>query len=172
VILTVGNLAPMGGELNVRQAIHALLNTQFAVLMFVSSWVVGPALAYLITKTLLLAEPYAIGLLLASPAPCAPFYPMVVRRSRGDVAFAAALLLLTAVGTALMMTLILPLMIRGLTVSASAIANPLFTLVLTPEVIGIAIRVYDASVARKLLPVVKRIAGIFTLTTLVFVLVF
>jgi len=171
VIFTIGNLAAMGLELNVREAIHALLNTQFVALIFVWSWVVGPALAYLITKTLPLAEPYAIGLLLASPAPCAPFYPMVVRKSRGDVAFAAALLLLTAVGTTEMMPLILPLMIRGLTVSAWAIAKPLLTLVLTPLVIGITIRVFAAGVADKLLPVVKRIAGIFTLATLVFVVV-
>ena len=171
VIFTIGNLAAMGLELNVRKALHALLNTQFVALIFVWSWVVGPALAYLITKTLPLAEPYAIGLLLASPAPCAPFYPMVVRKSRGDVAFAAALLLLTAVGTTEMMPLILPLMIRGLTVSAWAIAKPLLTLVLTPLVIGITIRVFAAGVADKLLPVVKRIAGIFTLATLVFVVV-
>jgi len=171
VIFTVGNLAAMGLELNVREAIHALRNTQFVALIFGWSWVVGPALAYLITKTLPLAEPYAIGLLLASLAPCAPFYPMVVRKSRGDVAFAAALLLLTAVGTVVLMPLMLPLMIRGLTVSTWAIAKPLLTLVLTPLVIGIAIRVYAANVADKLFPVVKRIAGIFTLITLVFVLV-
>jgi BASS family bile acid:Na+ symporter len=171
VLFTVGNLAAMGLELNVRKAIHALLNKQFVALIFGWSWVVGPVLAYLITKTLPLAEPYAIGLLLASPAPCAPFYPMVVRKSRGDIAFAAALLLLTTVGTAVMMPLILPLIIRDLTVSAWSIAKPLLTLVLTPLVIGVVTRVYDANVADKLLPVVKRIAGTFTMTTLAFVLV-
>ena len=171
VLFTVGNLAAMGLELDVREATRALLNTRFVALIVVWSWVVGPAFAYLITKASSLAEPYAIGLLLASPAPCAPFFPIVVRKSRGDVASAAALLLLTAVGTAVMMPLILPLMITGLIVSAWAIAKPFLTLVLTPLVIGIAIRIFAASVADKLLPVVKRIAGIFTLATLVFVLV-
>jgi len=61
-------------------------------------------------------------------------------------------------------------MIKGLTVSAWAIAKPLLTLVLTPLVIGIALRVYAPPVAAKLFPVVKRIAGIFTLITLVLVL--
>lgn len=171
IIFTVGNLAAMGLELNVREAIKALRNAKFVGLIFVWSWVVGPALAYLFTKILPLAEPYAIGLLLASPAPCAPFYPLVVRKARGDVAFAAALLLLTAVGTVVLMPLMLPLMIKGLAVSAWAIAKPLLTLVLTPLVIGIALRVYAAPVAARLFPVVKRIAGIFTLITLVLVLV-
>ena len=170
VIFTVGNLAAMGLELNVREAIKAVRNARFVAMIFVWSWVVGPALAYLLTKVLPLAEPYAIGLLLAGPAPCAPFYPVVVRKAKGDVAFAAALLLLTAVGTVVMMPLMLPLMIKGLTVSAWAIAKPLLTLVLTPLLIGIAIRVYAAKAADKLFPVVKRIAGLFTLLVLIFVL--
>ena len=170
VIFTVGNLAAMGLELNVREAIKAVRNARFVAMIFVWSWVVGPALAYLLTKVLPLAEPYAIGLLLAGPAPCAPFYPVVVRKAKGDVAFAAALLLLTAVGTVVMMPLMLPLMIKGLTVSAWAIAKPLLTLVLTPLLIGIAIRVYAAKAADRLFPIVKKIAGLFTLLVLVFVL--
>jgi bile acid:Na+ symporter, BASS family len=171
VIFTVGNLAAMGLELNVRDAIKALQSARFVVLVFVWSWVVGPAFAYLLSKILPLAEPYAIGLLLAGPAPCAPFYPLVVRKARGDVAFAAALLLLTAVGTVVLMPVMLPLMIKGLTVSAWAIAKPLLTLVLTPLLIGIALRVYAAPVADKLFPVVKRIAGLFTVLVLALVLV-
>jgi BASS family bile acid:Na+ symporter len=171
VIFTVGNLAAMGLELNVREALNALRNARFVALIFLWSWVVGPALALLISRIIPLAEPYAIGLLLASPAPCAPFYPLVVRKARGDVAFAAALLLLTAVGTVVLMPLMLPLMIKGLTVSAWAIAKPLLTLVLAPLAIGIAIRVYAAAIADKLFPVVKRIAGVFTIITLVLVLV-
>ena len=163
VIFTAGNLGAMGLELNVREAIKALRNGRFVGLVFVWSWVVGPVLAWLITKILPLTEPYALGLILASPAPCAPFYPMMVRKCRGDGGFAAALLLLTAIGTVVLMPLMLPLMAKGLTVSAWAIAKPLLTLVLTPLMIGIAIRVYAAPVADKLFPVVKKIAGLFTL---------
>jgi BASS family bile acid:Na+ symporter len=170
VIFTVGNLAAMGLELNVREAVAALRNTRFVALVVVWGWVVGPAFAWLLTKVLPLAEPYAIGLILAGPAPCAPFYPLVVRKARGDVGFAAALLLLTAVGSVVLMPLMLPLLIKGLTVSTWAIARPLLTLVLTPLLIGIALRVYAAPVAARLFPVVKRIAGIATLMVLVLVL--
>jgi BASS family bile acid:Na+ symporter len=170
VLFTVGNLGAMGLELNVREAVKALRNVRFAGLIFLWSWVVGPALALLITKILPLSEPHAIGLILASPAPCAPFYPMVVRRARGDAGFAAALLLLTAVGTVVLMPFMLPLMIKGLRVSAWTIAKPLITLVLTPLLIGIAIKVYAAPVADKLFPVVKKIAGLATLITLILVM--
>lgn len=170
VIFTVGNLAAMGLELNVSEAIKALRNPRFVALVFVWSWVVGPAFAYLLTKVLPLAEPYASGLLLASPAPCAPFYPLVVRRARGDAGFAAALLLLTTVGSVVLMPMMLPLMIPGLTVSAWTIARPLLTLVLAPLLLGSAVRVCAAPVAARLLPVVKRIAGVATLVVLVLVL--
>ena len=40
------------------------------------SWVVGPALAVLLTKILPMAEPYAVGLLIFSLAPTAPALPM------------------------------------------------------------------------------------------------
>ncbi|MBS0196508.1 MAG: hypothetical protein JSR77_07100 [Planctomycetes bacterium] len=171
VIFTVGNLAAMGLELRVREAIRAVPNPRFVILIVAWSWVIGPAFAYLLAKILPLAEPYAIGLLLAGPAPCAPFYPMVVKLARGDVGYAAALLLLTAIGTVLLMPVLLPLMISGLSVSAWAIAKPLLTLVMTPLVVGIAFRTFAARTADVLHPLVKRIAGLFTLITLVLVFV-
>jgi BASS family bile acid:Na+ symporter len=96
---------------------------------------------------------------------------MVVSKARGDVAFAGALLLLTAVGTVVLMPLTLPLMIKGLAVSAWAIAKPLLTMVLLPLLVGIALRAYAAPLAARLFPVVKRIAGVFTMLTLGLVLV-
>jgi BASS family bile acid:Na+ symporter len=171
VLFTVSNVGAMGLEFNLSGAIKALRSARFIVLTVVWSWVVGPALAWLVTKTLPLAEPYAMGLLLAGPAPCAPFYPLVVRKARGDAAFAGAVLLLTAVGTVVVMPLMVPLLIKGLTVSAWAIAKPLLTLVLIPLLIGLAFRIFAAPVAARLSPIVKRIAGISTLVVLILVLV-
>lgn len=171
VVFTVANLASMGLELNVRDALKALRHPRFVALVVAWSWVIGPALAYLLAKTLPLAEPYGVGLLLAGPAPCAPFYPLVVKRGRADVGYAAALLLLTSVGTVALMPLLLPQMIPGLTVSALAIAKPLVTLVLVPLLIAMALRHFAPAAAARLFPVVKRIAGLFTLMVLIFVVV-
>jgi bile acid:Na+ symporter, BASS family len=171
VIFTVANLAAMGLELNLPEAIKTLRSARFLMLTIVWGWVVGPALAYLITRVLPLAEPHAAGLLLASMAPTAPFFPLVVRKARADMAFAAAFILLATLGTVALMPLLAPLMIKGLTVSTWAIAKPLLTMVLLPLVIGLALRVYNAPVAAKLFPVVKRIGGISTVVVLVLTLV-
>ncbi len=171
VVFTVGNLAAMGLELNLPEALKTLRSPRFVVLTVVWGWLVGPALAWLITRVLPLSEPHAAGLLLVSVAPAAPFFPLVVRKARADMAFAAAFMLLATVGTVALMPILTPLLVKGVTVSAWAIAKPLLTMVLLPLVIGLALRVYKAPVAARLFPVVKLIAGISTVLVLVLTLV-
>ena len=97
------------------------------MLTLVWGWVVGPAFAVLLTKVLPLSEPYAIGLLIFSLAPVAPF----LRRwskARGDMGFAGALVPLVMVGTVVLMPLMAPLLIKGVTISTSSLAKPLLLL--------------------------------------------
>lgn len=171
VIFTVANLAAMGMELNAHEAIQTLRSARFVLLTVVWGWVVGPILAYLITKVIPLAGPHADGLLLVSMAPAAPFFPPMVRKARGDMAFAGAFMLLATVGTVALLPMLAPPMIKGLTVITWGIAKPLLTMVALPLVIGLALRVYAARVAAKLFPVVKGIGGVSTLLVLVLTIV-
>ena len=87
------------------------------------------------------------------------------------MSFAAAFMLLTTIGTVLLLPLLAPLLIQGLTVNSWSLARPLLVLVLLPMVIGIAIRVFAPNAAEKLLPVVQKIGTVFLLFTLVLTLV-
>ena len=78
LVFTVSNLAAMGLQVKLPNLIAASRNRKFLSLVFVWGWVLGPALGYLITKVLPLAEPYVIVVLLTSLAPCAPFLQQVV----------------------------------------------------------------------------------------------
>jgi BASS family bile acid:Na+ symporter len=133
-------------------------------------WVVGPVLGYLITRVLPLAEPFAAVVLLTSLAPCAPFLPPMIGKARGDVNFAGAFIPLAAVGTVAFMPLLAPLMIKGLTLSAAALAKPLVITVLIPLLVGALVRTYAAAMAGKIFPVVKLIAGLSTALTVLFCL--
>jgi BASS family bile acid:Na+ symporter len=166
VIFTVSNLAAMGLELNLREALRTLRSARAVALILVWGWVVGPALALLITKVLPLTEAYGAGLLLISLAPTAPFFPLMVRRAHGDMSFAGAFMLLTTIGTVLLLPLMAPLLIKGLTVDTWSLAEPLLIMVLVPMLIGGAIRVFVPNAANKLFPVVKKIGGISLLVTL------
>jgi BASS family bile acid:Na+ symporter len=150
--------------------VTALKNRKAIALIFIWGWVLGPSYGYLITKALPLAEPFALVVLLASLAPCAPILQQVVGKARGDMGFAGAFIPIVAIGTVVLMPLLAPVLIKGLTVSAAALAKPLLLTILLPLVIGAAIRHYADKVATKIFPAVKGLAFLSTLTTIVWCL--
>lgn len=165
----LANLGSMGLELDLRETLEALRSFRVLALTLVWCWVVGPALAVVLTKVLPMAEPYAVGLILFSLAPTAPMLPILIRRARADISFAAAIMPLAVVSTVILMPLLAPLLIPGLTLSSWDIGKPLLLTMLLPLAIGVFIKVYAARVADAIFPVVKKIAGISTLLLLGFV---
>jgi len=133
--------------------------------------VVGPACAWTIVKFLPLSEGHAAGLLLISLAPTAPFYPLMVRRAHGDMSFGAATMLVTRVGAVVLLPLMAPLLIKGVTVDSWSLAKPMLIMALLPMVIGIALKVNAEPLADKLFPAVKRIGDVSLLLTLALTLV-
>jgi BASS family bile acid:Na+ symporter len=107
-------------------------------------------------------QSYADGLLLLAMAPCAPYLPMVVEKSRGDIGYAATLILLTAVGTVLFMPIAVPLVVKGLTSSAWTIAKPLLYFILIPLAVGMAVHMASKPVADRLSTYVKPTTSIAT----------
>jgi len=168
---TVSNLAAMGLQVKMPEVIAALQNKKSLVLIFVWGWVLGPAFGYLITWVFPLAEPYVIVILLASLAPCAPFLQQMVGKARGDMGFAGALIPLVAVGTVVLMPLMAPLLIKGLTINTWALAKPLLLTILLPLLTGAALRHYADSAATRISPAVKGLALLSTLTTIIWCLV-
>ena len=162
-IFTVSNLFYLGLQVKLPELVAGLKNKKAIVLIFVWGWVLGPALAYLIAWVLPLREPFVIGLLLSSLAPVTPFLPLAVEKARGDISFAATFVPVVMVGTVVLMPLMAPLMIKGVSVSAWSIAKPLILSVLLPLAIGAAILHFAESVANRILPVIRVIAKITTL---------
>ena len=170
-IFTVSNLATMGLQVKMSEVVVALRNKKSLALIFVWGWVLGPAFGYLITRLLPLAEPYVVVVLLASLAPCAPFLQQMVGKARGDMGFAGALIPLVAVGTVVLMPLMAPLLIKGLTISTWSLAKPLLLTILLPLIMGAAFRHYAGTGATRILPAVKGLALLSTLLTIVWCLV-
>ncbi len=170
-IFTVSNLAAMGLQVKIPEVAVALRNRKSLALIFLWGWVLGPAFGLLITKVLPLAEPFVIVVLLASLAPCAPFLQQMVGKARGDMGFAGALIPLVAVGTVVLMPLMAPLLITGLTIDTWALAKPLLVTILLPLMIGAATRHYAGTAATRIFPAIKGLALLSTLLTIVWCLV-
>jgi BASS family bile acid:Na+ symporter len=171
VIFTVSNIGAMGLGLNLREALKDLRSIRLIGLVLLWGWVIGPALGWLINGILPLSEGHAAGLLLISLAPTAAFFPLMVSKARGDMSFAAAFMLLTTIGTVLLLPLLAPLLIQGLTVDSRSLAKPLIVMVLLPLLIGGSIRAFAPNVAQELLPVAQKIGTIFLLIALALTLV-
>jgi len=166
VVFTVANLMAGGLECDLKEALKWLRSPKLLVPSLFWGWVVGPALAWLIILVLPLSEGHAAGLILTSLAPIAPFLPLAAMKARGDMTFTGAYILLGTVVTVVLMPVMAPLLIKGLTLSTWPLAKPLILLVLIPLLIGVAIRFYKPTVAARIFPWVKKTGGIFLLLCL------
>ena len=166
VVFTVSGLMAGGLECDLKEALKWLGSPKLLVPSMLWGWVVGPALAFLLIKILPLSEGHAAGLILTSLAPIAPFLPLAAMKSRGDMTFSGAYVLLGTVMTVVLMPIMAPLLIKGLTLSTWPLAKPLIILVLIPLLIGVALRFYKPAVAAKIFPWVKKTSGIWLLLCL------
>ena len=171
VIFTASNLAVMGLQVKSAEVVAGLKQPKTLAAIFVWGWVLGPALGLLIAWALPLPAPFVTGLLLFSLAPCAPFFPLMVPKARGDMSYAGALVPLAAVGTVIFMPLMAPLLIEGVALSAGTLAKMLLVTVLLPLAVGAVLREYARAVATKIFPTVNVIAKLSTLGCLVYGLV-
>ncbi len=170
VIFMIGSLLEMGLKLDLPETRKALRNVNFLVLCLAWSFLLNPALALLLTKTIPLAKPYALGLMFLGMAPCAPFLPMVAQKAGGDLSYVAAFMVLAAVGTAIYMPFAVPILVPGFSADAWTIAKPLVFFILLPLAIGAALRSVSRSFADKILPAVKRLTDLDILLMLVVIL--
>lgn len=171
LVFTVSNLAAMGLQVRMPEVMVALRDKKAMALIFVWGWIVGPAVAYVITKALPLAEPYVVVVYLCSLAPCAPFLQQMVAKARGDMGFAGAFVPLVMVGTVVLMPVMAPYLVTGVTISTASLAKPLLLTILLPLIIGAVFRHYADRGATKIFPAVKGLALISTLLTICWCLV-
>ncbi|MGZ7102151.1 MAG: bile acid:sodium symporter [Candidatus Angelobacter sp.] len=163
VIFMVGNLLEVGLRLNVAEALGALRNARFVLLTFLWCFVLGPAVAVLLTMIIPLGEPYALGLVFLGMAPCSPAIPMMVKKAGGSVAYMSAFMLVAFAGTVVLMPFLVPLLAKGFTADPWTIAKPLVLFITIPLVIGAAIRGAARAFAEKAAPIVKKVTGLNTL---------
>ncbi len=168
IFYCVANLGSMGLELNLQETIKALRSPRLVTLTLVWSWILGPVLAILITKILPLSNAHAAGLLLFSLAPTAPMLPILIRKAKADMDISAAMMPMAVVGTVILMPLLAPVLIPGVSVSGMALAKQLILTVLLPLVAGVLMMVFAKKAGTAIFPYVKKLASLTTLLLLGF----
>lgn len=152
----------MGLALPVRDAMAGLADLRLGLLVLVLGFGISPALAVGLAWAFRLDGSYASGLLLLGMTPCAPFLSTVVERAGGDRTRAAAVLLITAAGTILLLPVAVPLALPGLAVDVWTIAQPLLLMVVLPLVVGMTLLGIAPGLAARIRSPVKQITGVAT----------
>ena len=168
LVFTVSNLLVMGLQVNLGKMFKIALNPKFLGLTFGLGFIIGPAIAFLITLLLPLDNMYVAVLFIGSLAPCAPFLPPLLPKARGDVDYAGAFIPVAAIGTSLLLPLIAPMLVKGVELGVMQLLKPLFLSLLVPLLIGALIKTYAGNVADKMFNPVKKLAGLSTLLTIIF----
>ncbi len=163
IIFMVGNLLEVGLRLKIDEATAALRNLRFLITSLLWCFVLGPAIAVLLTKIIPLAQPYALGLVLLGIAPCSPAIPVMMRRSGGSLAYMSAFMLTAYAGTVVLMPFMVPFLAKGFSADPWVIAKPLLFFIALPLVIGAGVRRAAEAFADKAAPVVKMITSLNTL---------
>lgn len=166
-VFMAGSLLEMGLALRPRDAVAGLADRRFLRAALLAGFVAGPALAWGLAQVLPLAPGHATGLVLLGLAPAAPFLPLMAERAGGDRPGIAAMLLLAAAGTVVLMPLAVPVLAPGLSVDAWTVARPLLVMVLLPLAIGMALLRWAPGPAAAMRPWVKRAAGVAAVALLV-----
>jgi predicted Na+-dependent transporter len=152
LIFVVTSMLAMGLSLTVAQILAPLRNTRLVLLALLANFVLVPLVAYLINLVIPLSDGLRVGLILAATAAGAPFLPKLAGIARGNTAFSVGLMVLLMVVTVLYMPIVLPLLIRGVTVEPWDIARSLIMLMLIPLAAGLVIKMRYMEIAVWLQP--------------------
>ena len=157
VVFIVGSLLEVGLRVPLREAFAALRDWRFTGATVLWGFVIGPALAIMLTWVVPLQPPHALGLVLLAMAPGAPFLPAVAAPVGGSPAYVAAFFVIATIGAVVYMPVAVPLLL-GLAADPWAIARPLVVFIILPLAAGAGLQALAPRMAARLQRVVHPVA--------------
>lgn len=156
----VTSMFSLGLGMTVRDIFEPLKNARLVVMALLSSFVIVPAVAFVLTRILSLEQDLTVGLLLMSAVAGAPLTIKASEIARGDMRFAGALVTLQVVATVIYLPFVLPLLLPGIQVDVVAIAMPLIVQILLPLAAGLLMNYRYDEEAEMTRPIMGEIANI------------
>jgi bile acid:Na+ symporter, BASS family len=167
----VSSMLAVGASLSVAQILDPLRNRKLVCLALLANFLLMPLGALAIARLLRLDQPLGVALLLLGVAAGAPFLPKLAGIAKGNLAFAVGLMVLLMVLTVAYMPLVLPLLLKGVSVDPMKIARSLVLLMLLPLAAGLVLNARLRHVAEKLRGPFNRISSVSLALLIVLLLV-
>ena len=172
LVFVISSMLSMGLSLTMQQILEPLRNARLVILALLLNFIVVPALAFGLAKTVLANQPsLGTGLILLGTAAGAPFLPKLTQVAKGNVACAVGLMVLLMVVTIIYLPLVLPLLLTGVTVNPLQIATSLVVLMLIPLALGLFMKARYESAAAGLQPAMAQASNISILAVIVLMVV-
>lgn len=152
----IASMLAVGLANPVRRLLRPMRRIRLVFILFAANFVFVPMLAWLAARIFTLDYAYEAGIILVSLTAGAPFVLKFTEIARGNVAFAASLLVLLLIGTVVIAPFTLPLLVSGAKVSPDAIGISLGWTMLAPLVIGLFIREWRPQWSARLGPWVAK----------------
>jgi BASS family bile acid:Na+ symporter len=159
VIFSMSSMLAVGFSYTLRQIVEPLRDLRAMLLALAANFVLVPLLAYAVSSLLSLDSGATIGLLLAATAAGAPFLIKLTQIAKGDLAFAAGLLVLLLVVTIVYMPIVVPVITPAAAVSVRGIATPLVLTMLLPLGIGLLVDAWFEPLTDRLLPILNKVSS-------------
>jgi predicted Na+-dependent transporter len=167
-VFVITSMLNMVLSLTLQQILEPLRNARQVILALVLDFILVPALAFMLAKTMLANQQgLSTGMILLGTAAGAPFLPKLTQVAKGNIAFAVGLM----VTTIIYMPLVLPLLLSGVSVNPLQIANTLVVLMLLPLAIGLFMKARYEEAAEGLKPVMAQASNYSIILVIVLMLV-
>src|SRR5712691_6966342 len=172
VVFVISSMLSMGLSLTMQQILAPLRNGRLVILALALNFIVVPALAFLLAKTILAnQQALGTGIILLGTAAGAPFLPKLTQVAKGNLAFAVGLMVLLMIVTIIYMPIVLPLLLTGVSVNPLQIATSLVVLMLIPLAIRLFMKARYTSAAAGLQPVMAQASNYSIILVLALMLV-
>jgi len=144
-----------------------LTNWHYLTRMVLVNLIVVPALTVFAPALVPLEPAYATGLLLFGTCAGAPFLIKLTAVSDNEIALGATVLTVLMAATVVTVPLLLPQLLKGISVNAGAIAVPLLSQLFAPMVAGMVLTQFLEGVAGVIQPWVARLSNLALYTVIV-----
>ncbi|MBF7731551.1 bile acid:sodium symporter family protein [Pseudomonas sp. N040] len=158
LLFVVSTMLGVGLMLGVRDIAASLQDRRWLVRALLANFVLLPALAFAVARLLQLDVVLSAALLVLATAPGGPVLVKLAALAKADHALAVGLLVILLLLGVISQPLLLPLLLDEVSVDAEAIVTTLIATVLTPLIIGLALRARRANWAARLQLPVQRLS--------------
>ncbi len=153
LVFIISSMVVMGLNVTVRELVSPMKNKRLVFSTILANFILVPILGFIIIYIVPLSKEMAAGLILVSIAAGAPSTPKVAELTGGNIAYAVSTTIIMTILTIILMPILLPYLMEGVTMDPSRIAGNLILLMLIPLLIGMGVRYFSDTGAKRVLPV-------------------